>query len=125
MPAFEDRPINQLEYRDPFAKAKPLLSHEDSDSHVKRNDDCRPKTGHGKRKDKKDGQKNRQLSPKGMQQQGLQGSPRLHLGALEPMKPLQPIMPATGIPQPRAMGGNHGSFPGMAHGMIFHIYDIR
>lgn len=112
IPMFEDRPINQLEYRDPFSKARPFLNLEDSDSHLKRNDDGRQKSG--LRKEKKDNQKGKQFSPKGKQAPMLQSSPRMPLGPLEPMKPLQPIIPSQGIKGPRPLGGDsHGAPYGM------------
>ena len=114
IPVFDNH-VNQLEYRDPFAKVKPFRSLDESESIPKRNEDSRPKTSHGKRKEKKDSQKNRQLSPKS-KQQGGSSSPRSHLGALEPMKPLQPIIPSHGIQSPRSIGGNHGNFPGSSFG---------
>jgi len=111
IPVFDTHHTNQLEYRDPFVKARPLRNPDESDSLLKRGEDSRPKTSHGKRKEKKEGQKNRQSSPRS-KQHGGQSSPRLQLGTLEPMKPLQPIIPAPGIQGARVIGGNYGSFPG-------------
>ena len=115
IPVFDNHYVNQLEYRDPFAKGKPFLNLNEPDSVLKRSEDSRPKTSHAKRKEKKDSQKNRQLSPKSKQQAG-QNSPRLHLGALEPMKPLQPIIPPQGIQGSRGIGGSHNTYSGMDYG---------
>eukprot|EP00112_Aurelia_sp_Birch-Aquarium-sp1_P005709 Seg1647.7 transcript_id=Seg1647.7/GoldUCD/mRNA.D3Y31 product="Ankyrin repeat domain-containing protein 55" protein_id=Seg1647.7/GoldUCD/D3Y31 len=115
---FEERPVNQLEYRDPFARPKPLPKFDDTAPHLKRSEENRPKTSHAKRKDKKGGHKEKQLSPKG---KSNQNSPKLPIGALEPMKPLQPIMPPHGFAGSRSIGGSQGGFPGKAYDSMLPI----
>ncbi|XP_065055290.1 ankycorbin-like [Rhopilema esculentum] len=109
MQPFDERPLNQLEYRDPFSKVKPAAPFEEGMSRVKRNEETRAKTSHSKRKDKKESQKSKPSSPKGKQDPASPGPSRIHLGPLEPMKPLQPIIPPQGFQGNR--GGSQGQFP--------------
>ena len=110
MHPFDEKPLNQLEYRDPFSKVKPAAPFEEGMSHVKWNEETRSKTSHSKRKDKKESQKSKSSSPKGKQGPASPGPSRIHLGPLEPMKPLQPIIPPQGFQGNKA--GSQGQFPG-------------